>query len=159
MVDTTYYLEYLFCCQFTTNDKIIDLLEDLATKKIKCSLNNKLNIYGDNYHKLFLDVLKTFKIKDTVNTVETKVIKNWSSIRKKALKDLILKNFIIEVKNKYKFTDIIMNNLKRDLTIGLNFKNINDKNIVIEDGKILNIIGLNLSTNKYSWDYDIFSYN
>lgn len=159
MVETTYFLEYLFCCQFTTNDKIIDLLEDLATKKRKCPLNNKIDTYGDNYHKLYVDVLKTFKIKDTVNTNETKVIKNWSSIRKKALKDLILKNFIIEVKNQYNFNETSMNNLKRDLTIGLNFKNINDKNIVLKDGKILNIIGLNLSMNKYSWEYDIFSYN
>jgi hypothetical protein len=159
MVETTYFLEYLFCCQFTTNDKIIDLLEDLATKKRKCPLNNKIDTYGDNYHKLYLDVLKTFKIKDTANTNETKVIKNWSSIRKKALKDLILKNFIIEVKNQYNFNETSMNNLKRDLTIGLNFKNINDKNIVLKDGKILNIIGLNLSINKYSWEYDIFSYN
>lgn len=159
MVETTYFLEYLFCCQFTTNDKIIDLLEDLATKKRKCPLNNKIDTYGDNYHKLYVDVLKTFKIKDIVNTNETKVIKNWSSIRKKALKDLILKNFIIEVKNQYNFNETSMNNLKRDLTIGLNFKNINDKNIVLKDGKILNIIGLNLSMNKYSWEYDIFSYN
>lgn len=159
MVETTYFLEYLFCCQFTTNDKIIDLLEDLATKKRKCPLNNKIDTYGDNYHKLYVDVLKTFKIKDTVNTNETKVIKNWSSIRKKALKDLILKNFIIEVKNQYNFNETSMNNLKRDLTIGLNFKNINDKNIILKDGKILNIIGLNLSMNKYSWEYDIFSYN
>ena len=159
MVETTYFLEYLFCCQFTTNDKIIDLLEDLATKKRKCPLSNKIDTYGDNYHKLYVDVLKTFKIKDTVNTNETKVIKNWSSIRKKALKDLILKNFIIEVKNQYNFNETSMNNLKRDLTIGLNFKNINDKNIVLKDGKIFNIIGLNLSMNKYSWEYDIFSYN
>jgi hypothetical protein len=159
MVETTYFLEYLFCCQFTTNDKIIDLLEDLATKKRKCPLNNKIDTYGDNYHKLYLDVLKIFKIKDIANTNETKVIKNWSSIRKKTLKDLILKNFIIEVKNQYNFNETSMNNLKRDLTIGLNFKNINDKNIVLKDGKILNIIGLNLSMNKYSWEYDIFSYN
>jgi hypothetical protein len=159
MVETTYFLEYLFCCQFITNDKIIDLLEDLATKKRKCPLNNKIDTYGDDYHKLFLDVLKTFKIKDVANTGETKVIKNWSSIRKKALKDLILKNFIIEVKNQYNFNETNMNNLKRDLTIGLNFKNINDKNIVLKDGKILNIIGLNLSTNKYNWGYDIFSFN
>jgi hypothetical protein len=159
MAETTYILEYLFCCQFTTNDKIIDLLEDLATKKRKCSLNNKINTYGDNYHKLYLDVLKIFKIKDTININENKVIKNWSSIRKKAVKDLILKNFIIEVKNNYNFNETNMNNLKRDLKIGLNFKNINDKNIVLKNGKIVNIIGLNLSTNQYNWDYDIYSYN
>jgi len=160
MAETAYFLEYLFCCQFTTNDKIIDLLEDLATKKRKCPINNKIKTYGDDYHKLYLDVLKSFKIKDTTNSnQENKVIKNWSSIRKKTLKDLILKNFIIEVKNEYKFDEVTTNNLKRDLMIGLNFKNVNDKNIVIRDNKIINIIGLNLNINSYDWDYDIFSYN
>ena len=36
MAEPMYYLDYLFCCQFTTNNNIIDLLEDLATKKRKC---------------------------------------------------------------------------------------------------------------------------
>lgn len=159
MVETTYILEYLFCCQFTTNDKIIDLLEDLATKKQKCPLTNKLKTYENNYHKLYTDVLKCFKIQDITNIQEDKNIKNWSSIRKKTLKDLILKNYIIEVKYKYKFDETTTNNLKRDLMIGLNFKNVNDKNIIIKDNKISTILGLNLSLNSYSWDYDIFAYN
>lgn len=160
MIDNIYFLEYLFCCQFTTNDKIIDLLEDLATKNLKCPLNNKIQTYGHDYHKLYNDILKYFNIKDTINnTKDDKVIKNWSSIRKKAIKDLILKNYIIEVKNKYKFDDNTVNNIKRDLMIGLNFKNINDKNIVIKDNKIESILGLNLNINSYSWDYDIFSFN
>lgn len=154
-----YFLEYLFCCQYTTNNKIIDLLEDLATKKRKCAINNKIKSYGDDYHKLYVDVLKLFKIKDTSDTTQDdKIIKNWSSIRKKTLKDLILKNFIIEVKYKYKFDETTTNNLKRDLMIGLNFKNVNDKNIVLKNNKIETVIGLNLSINEYSWDYDVFSY-
>jgi hypothetical protein len=158
MVDTTYILEYLFCCQFTTNNNIIDLLEDLATKKQKCLLSNKIKLYGDDYRKLYLDVLKYFKLKDTENCGDHKIIKNWSSIRKKALKDLILKNYIIEVKYKYKFEDSTTKNLKRELMIGLNSKIVNDKNIVIKNNKILTIVGLNLDINTYSWNYDIFSY-
>ena len=158
MTETTYFLEYLFCCQFTTNDKIMDLFEDLATKRRKCPLSNKLKTYGEDYHSLYIDVLKFFKMKDTTINNENKIIKNWSSIRKKTLKDLILKNYIIEVKYKFKFDEIITNNLKRDLMIGLNFKNVNDKNIIIKDNKICSITGLNLSINSYSWDYDVFSY-
>lgn len=161
MVDnTSFLLEYLFCCQFTTNDEILDLLEDLAMKRQKCSMNAKIKNYGENYHKLYLDVLKYFKLKDTINSnSEENQIKNWSSIRKKVLKDLIIKNFIIEVKQKYKFDETTTVNLKRDLMVGINFKNINDKNIVIEDNKIVQILGLNLSINSYDWDYDISVYN
>lgn len=154
-----YILDYLYCCQFTSNNKIIDLLEDLATKKIKCPISNKIETYGDNYHQLYLDILKYFKIKETIDSLKRKTIKNWSSIRKKTLKDLILKNFIIEVKVKYNFDDSTLNKLKRDIMIGLNFKNINDKKIVIKDDKIIQILGLNLSLNSYTWDYDIFSFN
>lgn len=159
MSETLILLEYLFCCQFTTNDKIIDLLEDLAIKRRKCPLNNKLKTYGDNYYKLYLDVLKYFEIKNTTTTQDANIIRNWSSIRKKTIKDLIIKNYIIEVKNKYNFDDVVINNLKRDILVGLNYKNINDKNIVITNNKIVSIRGLNLYPNKYIWDYDIFKYN
>lgn len=153
-----YFLEYLFCCQFATSDEIKDLLEDLATKKKRCPLNARLTRYTDNYHKLYTDVLKHFKLKDTIDLNNNIEIKNWSSIRKKTTKDLILKNFIIKVKYKYKFDDATTSKFKRDLMIGLNFKNINDKNIVIKDNNIDLILGLNLSINSYSWDYDIFAF-
>lgn len=151
-------LEYLFCCQYTTNNKILDLLEDLATNRKKCNITNKLRLYGDDYHKLYIDVLKFFKVKDSQDLTPNKTMKTWSSIRKKAVKDLILKNFIIEVKYKYNFDEATTNNLKRDLMIGLNFKNVNDKNIVLKDNKIETIIGLNLTTNEYNWDYNVFNY-
>lgn len=150
-------LEYLFCCKYTTNNNVLDLLEDLANRRQKCPLNSKLESYGDDYHSLYKDVLKYFKIRDErrQTTIE---IKTWSSIKKKVTKDLILKNFIIEVKSVYNFDDRTTSNLKRDLMIGLNYKNINDKNIVIEKNKICKIIGLNLSTNSYSWDFQVFNF-
>ncbi|CCV01904.1 hypothetical protein IIV22A_060R [Invertebrate iridescent virus 22] len=160
MAEPMYYLDYLFCCQFTTNNIIIDLLEDLATKKRKCIISSRLKSYNGDYHKLYIDVLKYFKIKDKTNKeIEENKIKNWSSIRKKTMKDLILKNYIIEIKYKYLFDETTLQNLKRELMIGLNFKNVNDKNIIIKNNKISSILGLNLGINTYSWDYDIFSYN
>ena len=150
-------LEYLFCCRYTANNNVLDLLEDLANRRQKCPLNNKLESYGDDYHSLYKDVLKYFKIRDErrQTTIE---IKTWSSIKKKTTKDFILKNFIIEVKIMYNFDDLTTFNLKRDLMIGLNYKNINDKNIVIKKNKICKIIGLNLSTNSYSWDFQVFNF-
>ncbi|ABF82080.1 hypothetical protein MIV050L [Invertebrate iridescent virus 3] len=146
-------VEYLFCCKYTTNNKIIDLLEDLATRKVKCNLTAKLDQYGENYHQLYLDVLKNFKDVCTSTTQQDgTVIKNWSSIRKKNLKDLILKNFIIEVKYRYGFDDQTTENLKRDINMRLNFKTIGDKTIIIKNNKIKKIVGLNLTTNNYSWD-------
>jgi hypothetical protein len=148
-------LEYLFCCQYTTNHKIIDLLEDLAVEKIKSPIKpNKIHDY-DDYYKLYLDTLKAFKVKETRTADQHILYSKWSSIRKKAIKDLILKNYIINVKNVYKFDNSTLNAFKRDLLIGLNCKTINDKNIVIRDSEILSIAGLHLATNSYTWDYEL----
>ncbi|AHL67593.1 hypothetical protein DH26_gp100 [Chloriridovirus anopheles1] len=154
-------VEYLFCGQFAKDHQVIDLLEDLATKKQKCSLNVKN--YGEDYYKLYMDVLKHYKLKksSTTKTVqqENLIIKNWSAIRKKAVKDLVLKNFIIDIKNKYKFTEETTTNFKKDLSVGLNFKNINDKNIIISNNKIVAISGLHITTNHYEWTFDLKTFN
>ena len=155
MIEIPYLLEYLFCCQFTTDNKIIDLLEDLATLRSKCPINTKIETYGDNYRKLYVDVLKHYKLKDGGNVKESNVITNWSSIRKKALKDFIIKNFIIRVQSAYKFEEKTVRSLKRDLAIGLNYKTVNDKNILMKDGEIAGIVGLNLGVNSYRWEYEI----
>jgi hypothetical protein len=159
MNETPYLLEYLFCCQFTTNNNVIDIFEDLATQRLKCPTTTKLKSYEEDYYRLYVDVLKHFKIKDVPASQDKHSITNWSSIRKKALKDLILKNFIIKVKRMYNFEEETTNNLKRDLVIGLNFKTVNDKNIIFKDSEIDSIKGLNLGLNTYSWDYDVFLFN
>jgi hypothetical protein len=162
MTEPTYLLQYLFCCRYTVNDDIIDLLEDLATKKVKCHLNNKLESYGSDYHALYVDVLKHFKMVEDAGTGDRSgrdKIKSWSSVRKKCVKDIILKNYIIEVKNNHDFDVATTTKFKRELLIGLNFKNINDKNIVIDNNKIDRIVGLHLSTNSYYWDFDIYTFH
>lgn len=156
-MDENIYLKYLYCCKFTTNNKIKDLLEDLAIRNIKCSLSNNLESYKDNYYKLYLDVLKYFKVKESIKNKDIKPIKSWASAKKKITKDLVLKKYIIHVKYMYQFDDKTVDRLIRDLMIGINLKNINDKNIIFEDNNIVKIIGLNLYTNSYSWDFDIFS--
>lgn len=149
-------LEFLFCCQFSRNQKILDLLEDLATMKRKCPF--KLEKFGDDYRQIYINILNHFKLEDFEENNQQMEIRNWSSIRKKAVKDFILKNFIIEVKYTYEFDEKTTCDLKRDLGIGLNFKNVNDKNIIIKDNKIVKIVGLNLFKNRFTWDFDIFQF-
>ena len=146
-------LPYLFCCQFASSEEIKDLLEDLATGKQVCKLTPKLDTYGDNYNRLYDDVLKHFAVCLNKPSIESGVtIKNWSSIRKKSVKDLLLKNYIIHVQQKYMFDNNTINNFKRELMIHLNIKKIGDKHIIIENNKIVVIKGIKLSTNTYSWN-------
>jgi hypothetical protein len=164
IIEGHFIIEYIFCCQFTTNNKILDLLEDLATRKQKCTLTLSLTKYrahpeGVGYHKLYCDILKLYKIKDTVDQENGPIVNKWSSIRKKAMKDLVLKKYIIEVKNAYEFSEETATRFKRDLATGLNFKNINDKNIHIQNSKITHIDGLILYKHGYEWNFNIKAYN
>jgi hypothetical protein len=145
-------LPYLFCCQFASSEEIKDLLEDLATGKQVCKLTPKLDTYGDDYNRLYADVLKHFTV--CLNPLQGcgVTIKNWSSIRKKSVKDLLIKNYIIYVQQKYLFDNNTINNFKRELMIHLNIKKIGDKHIVIENNKIVAVKGIKLSINTYSWD-------
>lgn len=170
-----FIVEYIFCCQFTTNNKILDLLEDLATREQKCVLTASLAKYRTaaanpkepalnsqtslGYYKLYCDILKLYKIKDTLDPENGSTVNKWSSIRKKALKDLVLKKYIIEVKNKYAFSEETATRFKRDLATGLNFKNINDKNIHIQNSNITHIDGLTLYKHGYEWNFNIKAYN
>lgn len=148
-------LSYLFCCKFTQNDQILDLLEDLATKKQKCPpINSNLEKYGSNYHLLYSDVLRYFKMsaRDKPNRV---AYKNWSSIRKKRIKEVVLKKYIFKVKNTFCFDDQTLERLSQQIMTGIHFKTVNDKNIVMFNCEIAEIKGLNLSINHFTWDFDI----
>jgi hypothetical protein len=144
-------LPYLFCCQFANSEEIKDLLEDLATGKQGCKLTPKLSTYGDDYKRLYIDVLKHFDISgEDQHTKSGVTIKSWSSIRKKSVKDLLLKNYIIRIQQQYFFDNNTVNNFKRELMIHLNIKKIGDKHIIIENNNIVVIKGIILSKNSYT---------
>jgi hypothetical protein len=152
-----FILDYLFCCQYTTTEKIIELLEDLATKKRRCLLTNKLKNYDENYHQLYLDVLKYFKVKDVLPSIKKTKVNTWTMIKKKVDKEILLKNFVVMMKHRHNFDDDMAKKLKRDFMIGLSLKNINEKNIVVENGIVTKILGLHCTSKKYTWDFDIFA--
>ncbi len=75
---------------------------------------------------------------------EIKELKNskWTSIKKKTSKDFIIENFVIEMKAKWKLTDAKTKELLGTLLSGLIFKVYSPKDIHYEDGRIVDIDGI-----------------
>lgn len=144
-------MDYLLCCKYTSDNKILDLLEDLAFGKIKYQVNDYINL-----HDLYLKILSKFNMQDQN---EQKIqSKSWSSIRLKNLKELKLQNFIINTTIRYQFSDNTKNFFTQDLIHGIKFKTINDKNIVMSNNEISKITGLTLDQNRYEWNFDLYKF-
>lgn len=71
--------------------------------------------------------------------------KNWSSIRKKNIKDLLIENYVIDMKNKYFLTTKQTHYLHSIIFIAMTFKIINPKDIDYSNGKINHIEGISFS--------------
>jgi hypothetical protein len=83
--------------------------------------------------------------------------KAWSNIRKKNIKDLLLEQYAIDMRNKYSLSIANTRQLLSLIFLGMSFKIITAKDIVYEDGKVKDIEGIRFSKNKIILDRDIYS--
>ena len=91
---------------------------------------------------------------------ELKFNKNkWTDIRKKNIKDLLIENYVIDMKNKYSLSNKQSKNLLSSIFIGMIFKVINIKDICYNDGKINNINGIQFEKNKIIYDKNIYDFD
>jgi hypothetical protein len=84
--------------------------------------------------------------------------KSWSNIRKKNIKDLLIENYVIDMKNKYNLTVKQARNLLSLIFIGMVFKVIVVKDIIYEDGVIKNINGISFKKNEIVLERDIYDF-
>ena len=117
-------------------------------------LHTKANINSSNDHykliKCFEEIEK--ELKDIKNS-------NWTSIKKKSIKDNIIENFIIDMKNTYNLSLSVCKELNSVIQLGLIFKTITHKDIVYEDGKIKSISGILFKDNAFELRKDLFEYD
>ena len=99
--------------------------------------NNKLNIFSNSEiqrkYRLFQELSE--EIREMRNT-------SWVQIRKKNIQDLILDNFIIEMKNKHGLSLSEMKRLHSRINMCLLFKTILPRDIEYSNGKIHSIKGV-----------------
>jgi hypothetical protein len=172
------YPVFLECCQYAEDTFWINIFEDLAYGKtpygtyinkdfLCCSYKKKefsykierkdpKILYTDIYNLLTkkLGILsKKEKVRKRVNFHETesrikKYHQDWSNIRKKNIKDLLIERYVIDMKHKYELSIKQTKYLSSVIFIAMIFKVIGPKDIEYSNGKIQNISGIEYTKNK-----------
>ena len=82
--------------------------------------------------------------------------KNWSNIRKKNIKDLLIERYVLNMKNKYSLSYKQAQTLLSTIFIGLVFKVISVKDIKYSDGNITEIEGISFSNKEFKFEKNIY---
>ena len=153
-----YFSKGFLCCSFKSKEFVYKIEQQkdpqVLYTEVHELLHSKATINSTNDHykliKCFEEIEKD--LKDIKNS-------NWTSIKKKSIKDNIIENFIIEMKNKYSLSLSTCKELNSVIQLGLIFKSITPKDILYEDGKITNIAGLEFKQSHFTVTKDLFEYD
>ena len=122
----------------------IDKNKDVSTlyEEVYSILSNKLGILSQK---------EKIKKRSDFNIIEKNIKesrKDWSKIRKKNVKDYLIENYVIDMKNKYNLTINQSKYLLSIIFIAIVFKVIVTKDILYNNGKIQDINGIDFENKK-----------
>ena len=78
-----------------------------------------------------------------------------SSIKKKSTKDSLIENFIIEKKKIYDLSEKQVKTLQKQINLGLIFKTISHKDIILKNGRIEKINDLDFFKKDFKFNRDL----
>lgn len=151
----TYITKNFLCCNY--KDKQFSY-------KIDPKKDPKI-IY-ENIHKLLFNkfglMSQTDKenrrliFENTKNNIEQICKSDWNMIKKKNIKNILIENFVIDMKNKHNLSDKLCKKLLSIIKIGIIFKTILSDDIKYKDGKINNIEGIVFNNKKIKFNKNIY---
>ena len=131
--------------------KFIDKEPERIYNDIYGLLKLKLNIMSKNERSI---LLKEFEeVEETIRKIKTC---SWNEIKKKGTKDILLQNFLIEMKRKYELRITQIKKLYNLINLCMILKSISTCDIEYTDGEIKNINGITFVKGKYKVDIDIY---
>ena len=83
---------------------------------------------------------------------------NWTSIKKKSIKDMLIIEYLLSNKREYNLTDKQIKELKTIIDMGLIFKTIDSKDILYKDGIIENIRGIGFNNKETIIEDNVIDY-
>lgn len=158
-MNTIPYPKFLQCCSETENVKYINILEDAAmgisSKYIKDINSETFTDYNDTIH-----LYKNLSTKKLLNIVTTLIEEDcpafWSDIRKKDDKDTLIERFVVNKQKEYSLSLDKVRELYKYIMNNMYSKNISSENIVIRNGDIFMIEGIQFDSGKVNYkQYDV----
>jgi hypothetical protein len=149
----TFIHKNFFCCNYKGKEfsyKIEEIEPKIIYSDIFNLLTKKLKILSEEDRKN--QILDFIKIENELN--EQKYDK-WSSIKKKSTKDSLIENFIIEKKRYYDLNDKQAKTLQKQINLGIIFKTISHKDIILKDGRIEKINDLDFFKKDFKINRDL----
>lgn len=113
-------------------------------------LTKKLKILSDEDRKAQL--LDYIKLENEVGDIRHD---KWSNIKKKSTKDSLIEQYIIDIKKTWDLNDKQVKKLQKQINLGLIFKTISHKDIIIIDGKIDKIMNIEFYPKGYEFTIDL----
>lgn len=142
------------CCNYKHKEFIYKIESDkdplLMYNEIYDLFVNKLGLLS--YQQKIKKRLEFTEIEE--NLKESRL--SWSSIKKKNIKELLIEKYIVEMKNKYYLSVKQCNNLISTIFIAMIFKVITPKDIIYQNGKIIDICGISFSKKKIRLRRNLF---
>jgi len=131
--------------------KFIDKEPERIYNDIYSLLKLKLNIMSKNERSI---LLKEFEeVEENIRKIKTCT---WNEIKKKGTKDILLQNFLIEMKRKYELRIGQIKKLYNLINLCMILKSISTCDIDYTDGEIKSINGITFTKGKYKVDIDIY---
>ena len=176
------YPFFIDCCEITKDKFWKSVFEDLAygiapygayvsKGAIMCNYKDKefmyritkkepVELYNDifNLFTTKLNVLSKEQImqrKENVERVQEEAL-DWSSIKKKNFKDILVENWAISMKNKHNLSLKQTKYLISVIFLGLIFKIYTSKDIIVKNGVIEEIKGISFEQGKIKVERDIY---
>lgn len=151
----TYISKGFFCCNYKNKEfsykiekkDVNQLQEDI------CGLCKKIGILSHNDK-----IRKTIDFRKFEDDLKDTNTNKWCSIRKKNVKDFLIENYVIKMKQKHNLSVKQSKYLNYVIFVTLIFKVINIKDIEYCDGEIKNIKGISFKDKKIVLEKDIYSF-
>jgi hypothetical protein len=118
----------------------LELTSNLAESFTSCI--NFFQSAGGIMSKKDREKIRKLEEERILEQIESDLDKNWKDIKKENLKEVLLNEFIKEISEKLNFNEKEKNELSTTIKKGIILKYFNNDNIIMEDGKIIEIEGL-----------------
>jgi hypothetical protein len=149
------YISKGFLCSSLKGKEFVYKFIDKEPERIYNDIYNllklKLNIMSKNERSI---LLKEFEeVEENIRKIKTCT---WNEIKKKGTKDILLQNFLIEMKKKYELRIGQIKKLYNLINLCMILKSISTCDIDYTDGEIKSINGITFTKGKYKVDIDIY---